>query len=40
VVPGRFFDAPSHIRIGFSGATDRLEEGLARLGTALDERHR
>jgi aspartate/methionine/tyrosine aminotransferase len=38
VVPGRFFDAPAHIRIGFSGGTDSLEEGLTRLGAALDER--
>ena len=38
VVPGRFFDAPAHIRIGFSGATDPLREGLARLGAALDAR--
>lgn len=38
VVPGRFFDAPAHIRIGFSGATDALKEGLARLATALNQR--
>lgn len=38
VVPGHFFQAPSHIRIGFSGATDSLRDGLDRLGTALAER--
>jgi aspartate/methionine/tyrosine aminotransferase len=38
IVPGRFFDAPAHFRIGFSGATDRLREGLARLSAALDAR--
>jgi aspartate/methionine/tyrosine aminotransferase len=38
VVPGQFFDAPAHIRVGFSGATDGLKEGLARLATALDAR--
>jgi hypothetical protein len=38
VVPGRFFDAPAHVRVGFSGVTDRLREGLARLGAALDAR--
>ena len=38
VVPGKFFEAPAHIRVGFSGATDRLREGLARLAAALDER--
>ena len=38
IVPGRFFDAPAHFRLGFSGASDCLEEGLARLGAALDKR--
>jgi len=36
VVPGRFFQAPRHFRLGFSGATDSLRDGLARLGAALD----
>ena len=36
IVPGRFFDAPAHFRVGFSGAPDALEEGLSRLGQALD----
>lgn len=35
VVPGRFFDAPAHVRIGFSGDTATLEEGLRRVGYAL-----
>jgi aspartate/methionine/tyrosine aminotransferase len=38
VVPGRFFEAPPHFRIGFSGRTDVLEGGLARIGAALDAR--
>ncbi|HEX8178192.1 MAG TPA: pyridoxal phosphate-dependent aminotransferase [Pyrinomonadaceae bacterium] len=37
VVPGHFFDAPTHIRIGLGGETDTLTAGLARLGAALDE---
>ena len=36
IVPGRFFDAPAHFRVGFSGATDSLKAGLERLGVALD----
>lgn len=35
IVPGRFFEAPAHFRIGFSGATDALKGGLERLGEAL-----
>jgi len=38
VVPGRFFDAPSHIRIGFGGATEPLRGGLAAIGAALEDR--
>ena len=38
IVPGRFFDAPAHFRIGFSGATEALEGGLRELGAALDAR--
>lgn len=38
VVPGRFFEAPSHFRIGFSGQSDVLEGGLAQLGAALASR--
>jgi aspartate/methionine/tyrosine aminotransferase len=37
VVPGRFFEAPEHFRIGFGGATEDVREGLARIGAALDE---
>jgi aspartate/methionine/tyrosine aminotransferase len=35
VVPGHFFDAPAHIRLGFGGATDVVRGGLERLGGAL-----
>ena len=38
VVPGRFFEAPAHFRIGFSGRTDTLEQGLRALAGALDAR--
>jgi aspartate/methionine/tyrosine aminotransferase len=37
VVPGRFFESPSHFRIGLGGDTESLIEGLRRLGLALDE---
>jgi len=37
VVPGRFFDAPEHFRIGVGGETEMVREGLARVGKALDE---
>lgn len=37
VVPGRFFESPSHFRIGLGGDTESLIEGLRRLGAALDE---
>ncbi len=36
VVPGRFFDAPDAIRIGWGGPSDKVAEGLAALGRALD----
>jgi aspartate/methionine/tyrosine aminotransferase len=38
VVPGRFFQAPAHFRVGLGGATDALRGGLAALGAALDAR--
>jgi aspartate/methionine/tyrosine aminotransferase len=38
VVPGRFFDAPAHFRLGLGGTTESLRRGLERLGAALDER--
>jgi aspartate/methionine/tyrosine aminotransferase len=37
VVPGRFFDAPEHVRIGLGVAPATFAEGLDRLGRALDE---
>lgn len=36
VVPGHFFQAPAHFRLGFGGRADVLAEGLAQLGRALD----
>lgn len=36
VVPGSFFDQPDHIRIGFAVPRDQLEEGLRRIGLAID----
>jgi aspartate/methionine/tyrosine aminotransferase len=37
VVPGDFFGAPGCIRLGYGAELPILEEGLARLGSALDE---
>jgi aspartate/methionine/tyrosine aminotransferase len=37
LVPGSFFDSPAHFRIGFGGATDPLERGLAAIGRALEQ---
>ena len=37
VVPGRFFEAPDHFRIGVGGETENVREGLARIAAALDE---
>lgn len=37
LVPGRFFEEPRHIRIGLALEPEIFREGLARLGTALDE---
>ena len=36
IVPGRFFGLPDHFRIGVGGPTEMIEEGLTRLGVALD----
>jgi aspartate/methionine/tyrosine aminotransferase len=36
IVPGRFFQAPQHFRLGFSGHTEALRQGLTRLESALD----
>ncbi len=38
VVPGHFFEAPSHFRIGFGIAAETLERGLTEIGTALSAR--
>jgi aspartate/methionine/tyrosine aminotransferase len=37
LVPGRFFGAPAYVRIGLCGDPEIFREGLARLGTALDQ---
>jgi aspartate/methionine/tyrosine aminotransferase len=37
IVPGRFFEMPEHFRVGIGGETASLEEGLRRLGLALDD---
>lgn len=37
VVPGEHFEMPEHFRLGIAGGTEMLEEGLRRLGLALDE---
>jgi aspartate/methionine/tyrosine aminotransferase len=39
VVPGKYFEMPDHFRIGIGGDLEPLEEGLRRLGLALDEMH-
>jgi aspartate/methionine/tyrosine aminotransferase len=35
VVPGKFFDSPSHFRISFGGETGALEKGLEEIGSCL-----
>ena len=37
VVPGRWFEMPDHFRVGFGLSTGDFEEGLKRLGAALDD---
>lgn len=37
VVPGSFFGMDDHIRLGFSGRPEKVREGLARVGRALDD---
>jgi len=37
VVPGEFFEAPRHFRIGIGGETGALRSSLERLSEALDE---
>jgi aspartate/methionine/tyrosine aminotransferase len=36
-VPGRWFEAMDHFRVGLGGPTSVVDEGLARLGRALDD---
>lgn len=36
-VPGRFFDRPHHLRLGFCLPPDDLREALSRLGECIDE---
>jgi aspartate/methionine/tyrosine aminotransferase len=36
LVPGSFFQSPAHVRIAFGGRREVLEEGLRRIGMALD----
>jgi aspartate/methionine/tyrosine aminotransferase len=36
VVPGHFFEAPEHFRIGIGGPTDVLEQGLERISATLN----
>jgi aspartate/methionine/tyrosine aminotransferase len=36
IVPGRFFGLADHFRIGVGGPTEMVEQGLERLGSALD----
>lgn len=36
VVPGRFFDAPSHFRVAYGVARETLDHGLEAIGKALD----
>jgi hypothetical protein len=37
IVPGRFFEAPAHFRLGFGTSSDVVRAGLAQLGAALDD---
>jgi aspartate/methionine/tyrosine aminotransferase len=38
IVPGRFFEAPAHFRIGLGAVTSAVRGGLDALGAALDAR--
>jgi len=38
IVPGRFFEAPRHFRLGFAVAPADVAEGLRRLSRTLRER--
>lgn len=37
IVPGKFFEMEDHFRLGIACDTEMLREGLARLGSALEE---
>jgi hypothetical protein len=37
IVPGRFFEAPAHFRLGFGGATEVVAGGLQALGRELTQ---
>jgi aspartate/methionine/tyrosine aminotransferase len=37
IVPGRFFESPQHFRIGMCAQPELFQEGVKRLGAALDE---
>ena len=37
IVPGRWFEMPDRFRVGLGGPVEMVEEGLARIGSALDE---
>jgi aspartate/methionine/tyrosine aminotransferase len=37
VVPGRFFEAPRHIRVSFGCSPSLLSRGLLNLSRALDD---
>ena len=37
LVPGRFFGAPEHVRVGLCGDPASFREGIVRLGKALDD---
>ena len=37
IVPGRFFQAPPHVRIGFGGPTETLRAGLQAIAETLDQ---
>jgi aspartate/methionine/tyrosine aminotransferase len=36
IVPGRWFDLPDHFRVGIGRPAEIVEEGLSRLGAAMD----
>jgi aspartate/methionine/tyrosine aminotransferase len=37
VVPGSFFGASDHLRVGYGGPTGTITEGLRCLGAGLDD---